>query len=229
MPVPTATTRQLCASRPPPQRASPSAWAWTSLRTRQGSPNSLVTAAPSAVPPQPGMRSFANVTSPVRGSMTPALEMPTPATSPSARARAPRMASSTRASTARPPSIAAVGTFSTASTTGASPPSVTTPAAIFVPPISTATTCFVSAIFASLKPLAAQPPLVGIGVGPAAWKDWPAPSVPCGERPQLAPQLSEDLQKGLFRIACQRAYPTQHALGPPILPFQETCKRACPQ
>ena len=59
MPVPTATTRQLEASRPAPQRASPRAWACTSFRTRAGRPVAEVSSAPRWVPPQPGIMSFA--------------------------------------------------------------------------------------------------------------------------------------------------------------------------
>ena len=139
MPVPTATTRQLLASRPPPQRASPRACAWTSLRTRQGSPVAAVTSLPRRVPPQPGMSSLAKVMSPLRGFTTPAEEMPTPTGGSSARSMAALICARTVARTCSPPAMASVGTFSTLEMTGFSPPRVTRPQAILVPPMSTAT------------------------------------------------------------------------------------------
>ncbi len=79
--------------------------------------------------------------SPVRGSTTPPVEMPTPATGRGERAQAALTAAITSASTAFPPRSGLVGTRSTDSTTGTpSPVKVTRPHAILVPPMSTATT-----------------------------------------------------------------------------------------
>ena len=145
MPVPAAIIMQVSAPLAAPQRASPSAWACTSLSTDTGSSQDSCKRSLMGWPVHPGMISLAYAMPPVTASTRPAVDTPMPSTC-SRRERASASTvfatSHTVTSTGPPPRCACVGTWVSNTTSGAA--SIcsyrSSAPAIFVPPISSAAT-----------------------------------------------------------------------------------------